>query len=48
MDCGFMETISEHFKNEHGFILDCRKTVIYGLCNDCAEKEGTLNEKAEK
>lgn len=37
MDCGFVRNIEEHFRKEHGFVLDCRKTVIYGLCSKCAE-----------
>ncbi len=36
MDCEFVEKISEHFKKEHDFILDCRKTVVYGMCSACA------------
>ena len=39
MDCGFMKTISDHFKDEHGIVLNCRKTVIYGLCSVCAANE---------
>lgn len=38
MDCGFMKNIVDHFKTEHGFMLNCGKTVIYGLCSDCADK----------
>ncbi len=38
MDCDFMKSIIDHFKKEHGFTLDCTKTVIYGLCGDCAEE----------
>ena len=43
MDCDFMNSIAEHFKNDHGFMLDCGKTVIYGMCSDCAEKKDGEN-----
>ncbi len=36
MDCTFMKEIEEHFRREHGFLLDCGQTVIYGLCESCA------------
>ena len=36
MDCSFMADILSHFKEHHGFTVDCTKTVIYGLCEKCA------------
>ncbi len=39
MDCTFMEEIVSHFRREHAFVVDCGKTVIYGLCGDCAGLE---------
>ena len=38
MDCTFMATILAHFLDEHGFAVDCGKTVIYGLCENCREE----------
>jgi Fur family ferric uptake transcriptional regulator len=35
MDCAFMETILSHFRDEHGFEVDCGRTVIYGICGTC-------------
>ncbi len=41
MDCSFMDEIRRHFKEDHNFVVDCGKTVIYGLCEDCrASQEG--------
>ena len=39
MDCAFMETILAHFLDEHGFSVDCGRTVIYGLCAECRENK---------
>lgn len=38
MDCSFMADVLDHFREHHGFIVNCEKTVIYGLCEACAEK----------
>ena len=38
MDCSFLETILGHFMSEHGFAVDCGRTVIYGTCASCREK----------
>jgi len=42
MDCSFMDEITSHFSREHGFLVDCGKTVIYGLCEECSEKRDDL------
>ena len=38
MDCSFMAEILRHFKTEHGFDVDCGKTVIYGVCERCGKE----------
>ena len=38
MDCDEMRELAEHIKNHHGFYLNPLKTVIYGMCEDCATK----------
>ena len=35
MDCGFMNEISSHIKNEHSFELDNSKSVLFGICKKC-------------
>ena len=43
MDCAFMQEILAHFRNEHGFSVDCGQTVIYGLCGDCTGQKNSRN-----
>lgn len=38
LDCDFMDEISEHVMNEHGFKIQCRNSNIYGICSDCQGK----------
>jgi len=38
MDCDFMKEITRHFSKDHGFFVDCGKTVIYGRCTECMDK----------
>ena len=38
MDCDFMKEISCHFSKDHGFFVDCGRTVIYGRCTDCMDR----------
>ncbi len=37
LHCDELVDLREHLKEHHGFMPDFRHTVIYGLCNDCAE-----------
>ena len=39
MDCEFMADMKRHIESSHSFIVDIGKTVIYGLCAECVEKE---------
>ena len=38
-ECAYLNTLSEHIKNEHGFLVDGSKTVLYGLCKTCAKEK---------
>jgi Fur family ferric uptake transcriptional regulator len=39
--CDYMENLHYHLLTSHGFDVDSRKTVLYGICRDCAaEREG--------
>lgn len=42
LDCNHIGEISEHILNEHKFTLDMKKTVLYGLCDDCSQKKGNI------
>ena len=38
LHCEEMDEMAGHLKLEHGFSIDPRRTVIYGVCDDCIEK----------
>ena len=35
LDCHFMDEMAEHISKDHGFRLQCKNSVIYGLCQSC-------------
>lgn len=37
LKCHEMSSVEEHILQKHGFLLNARKTVLYGLCEDCRE-----------
>jgi len=39
VDCEHIDAIAAHLREEHGFALDCARTVFYGLCADCAKEK---------
>ncbi|MDD6207729.1 MAG: transcriptional repressor [Clostridiales bacterium] len=47
LDCAFMKEISGHMKEEHGFVLDCRHSMLYGLCSRCQPASHCENGKHE-
>lgn len=38
-ECAFLNKLSAHIYQEHGFSVDGSKTVLYGLCRSCANKK---------
>lgn len=40
LGCEFMNSVGEHIFSHHKFRIDNSKTVIYGVCQKCSEKEG--------
>ena len=38
LDCEDSREFMEHLCKNHGIVLDCRKTVLYGLCSECSRK----------
>lgn len=38
LDCRFMDEIANHIERNHGFALQCRNSVIYGLCSTCQHR----------
>lgn len=45
LECAFMQEISEHILEDHGFKLQCKNSIIYGLCRN-AGKNRTGNNTA--
>lgn len=39
MDCEFMDEFTDHVRKEHGFLIDKPRSVIYGICKECAKNE---------
>ena len=35
LDCGFMDELKHHAADDHGFDIQCKNSIIYGLCKDC-------------
>lgn len=35
LECHFFDEVESHVKKEHQFIIDTKKTVLYGLCTEC-------------
>lgn len=40
LECAFMEEIAEHIRNDHGFLLQCKNSILYGTCGECRRREG--------
>ncbi|MEG0545611.1 MAG: Fur family transcriptional regulator [Oscillospiraceae bacterium] len=38
-ECEFLGDLSKHILTEHNFIVDGSKTVLYGLCSECAKSQ---------
>lgn len=39
VSCEDVKALQEHFMEEHGFRIDLKRTVFYGLCSDCASSK---------
>jgi len=39
LHCHELEEIKSHLMKGHGFMLDTKRTVFYGLCKDCQEEK---------
>ncbi len=43
LECEFMDEINRHLKGVHGFLLDCKGSMLVGLCEDCRKKIGVIS-----
>ena len=39
LECPFMEEIRAHLLKQHGFALECKTSVLTGLCEDCRKAQ---------
>ena len=39
MDCGHLSQLYDHLLTEHGFAINPRRTLFYGLCAKCREAQ---------
>lgn len=39
LNCDFMDEINGHLMEKHGFAVDCRESMLVGMCRECAEME---------
>lgn len=39
LECEHIDTLSKHVFDEHEFLVDCFKTVFYGVCKNCRKGE---------
>lgn len=44
-DCCELKQLHHHLSVQHGFDMNSMKTVIYGICNECAVKSSILARK---
>lgn len=35
MECSLMESLTHHVEEDHRFLVDPLKTVLYGICEEC-------------
>lgn len=38
LDCNFMKEFNNHIKEHHDFNLEYNKSILYGTCKECKEK----------
>ena len=38
LECHFMEEISHHIEESHGFTLQCKNSILYGVCKECKNR----------
>ena len=37
VDCSHLAVLYRHLEEEHGFVIDHHRTLLYGLCSRCRE-----------
>ncbi len=39
LECDFMNEIAKHLTSHHQFGLQCSKSILYGICNNCSDEK---------
>ena len=39
LHCSEIEELNRHIEDEHGFVINFKRTVFYGLCDECIKAE---------
>lgn len=39
LECDYMSSLNNHIKKHHNFDIDTSKTILYGICTGCKNKE---------
>ncbi len=39
LDCHATAEFIQHLSHEHGFLVDCGQTILYGVCAECCESQ---------
>ena len=39
LECSFMNEIEQHILKHHRFELNCRSSILYGLCQECLQNK---------
>lgn len=37
LECSHIHALTRHIESDHGFSLDNRRSVLYGLCKECSK-----------
>ena len=45
LDCDMLRSFSEHVHADHGFVINQRRTVLYGYCQACLEADPSLAQR---
>ncbi|MGN0325012.1 MAG: Fur family transcriptional regulator [Lachnospiraceae bacterium] len=48
LECTFMDELTAHLMQHHGFTLECPGSMLSGLCRECREKSNTFSPDESK
>ena len=46
LDCGHIHNLTSHISDEHNFMIDDSKTVLYGTCKKCQHCDASNNKNS--